>query len=70
MEPEKTNHEIYRDELLNDPDLKAKYDKEMEKFKLELLLEKLRSQVIADRSKKTLIGQINKIVKTLNQIYM
>lgn len=70
MNNEKTNHEIYRDELLADPELKAKYFLSREKIKLEMLLETLRMQVMEDKSRRTILGQITKISNRVSQFYL
>lgn len=70
MNEEKTNHENFRDELLKNPELKAKYFLAREKIKLEMMLETLRNQVIEEKSRKTILGQISKITNRISQFYL
>jgi hypothetical protein len=70
MTNEKTNHQIFRDELLKDPDMKAKYVLAREKVKLEMMLENLRNQVIEEKSRKAILTQITKISKHISAIYL
>jgi len=68
METVKTNYEAYRDELLSNPEIKAKYDIEREKIKFEMMIETLREQVIRESSRKTILSQITKIYKEVSRI--
>ena len=70
MIDENTNHEKYRDELLLNPEYKAKYILSREKIKLEMMLETLRTQVIEEKSRKSILGQITKISNRVSQIYL
>lgn len=70
MVDERTNHEKYRDELLLNPELKAKFILSRERIKLEMMLETLRLQVIEEKSRKSILGQITKITKRVTQIYL
>ncbi len=68
MDSVKTNYESYRDELLSNPEIKAKYDVEREKKKFEMMIETLRDQVIRESSRKTILSQITKIYKEVSKI--
>ena len=70
MIDENTNHEKYRDELLSNPEYKANYLLSREKTKFEMMLETLRVQVIEEKSRKSILGQITKISNRISQVYL
>jgi hypothetical protein len=70
MDNEIKNHEKFSNELLSDPEIRAKYILAREKVKLEMMLENLKTQVIEKRSQKTILGQITRISNSITQIYL
>ena len=68
MNTERTNYEVYRDELLSNPEIKAKYDIEREKIKVDMMFETLREQVIKESSRKTILSQITKIYHEVSRV--
>jgi hypothetical protein len=67
---ERTNYEKYRDELLSNPEYKARYVLAREKIKLEMMLETLRLQIIEEKSRKSILSQITKITNRVSRIYL
>ncbi|MFC2131749.1 hypothetical protein ACFLSQ_09970 [Bacteroidota bacterium] len=70
MKEIKTNHEKFKDELLSNPEMKAKYLLSRERIKLEMMLENLRQQVIQEKNRKVILGQITKISNRVAQFYL
>jgi hypothetical protein len=70
MTNEITNHEIFRDELLKVPGMKAKFALARVKVKFDLMLYNLRNQVIAEKRRKAVLKQITNISKNISAIYL
>jgi hypothetical protein len=68
MTDNRTNYEKLRDDILTEPELKAKYILSKERIKLEMMLETLRLQVMEDKSRKSILSQITKISNRVAQI--
>jgi len=65
-----TNHEKYKQELLSNPEMQAKYLLAKEKVHLEMMLETLKEQVRESKSRKTILGQITKISNRISGIHL
>jgi hypothetical protein len=66
----KTNFDKYKEDLLSNPENINKYNIAREKIKLEMMLETLRTQVIEDRNRSAILGQITKISNRVENIFI
>jgi hypothetical protein len=66
----KTNFDKYKEDLLSNPENINKYNIAREKIKLEMMLETLRTQVIEDRNRSAILGQITKISNRVEHIFI
>lgn len=57
----KTNYEIYRDEMLKDPDFRVKYLLAKEKLNLELMIDSIDEAVAKSSSSQTMKRRISKL---------
>jgi hypothetical protein len=64
----KNHYTEYLGQQLKDPEFAAHYSLAREKVRLEIYLDKLKENIKADVDKKTIIRNINKIKKYVNQI--
>lgn len=62
------NYSEYVEKQMKDSEFAAHYALSREKIRIELYLEKLKENVESDADKKTIIKNINKIKKYINQI--
>jgi len=70
MEKNSNLYEEYRDKLLATPEAKAKYLIAKERVKLEMMLETLRTQIIEEKERKTILRQLSKISLRVSQMYL
>lgn len=65
-----TNFEKYRDTLLSDSSNKNNYDLARERIRIDMMLEKLKEQVLEEEEKDKIIEQISMIRKDLTKNFI